>query len=105
MTHPFNVTVHWGATPTSKPVAAFWLFSDAHRFAEVASKDYPDGPFAVCGPVAKGTSLSVYLAGVKTSETIIGPNGEPCEDCDGNGKVWNNGDPTSGQWVPCEVCR
>lgn len=25
------------------------------------------------------------------------------EDCCDNGKVWNNADPTSGQWVPCET--
>lgn len=27
-----------------------------------------------------------------------------CGDCDGDGKVWNNADPTSGQWVACEAC-
>ena len=29
---------------------------------------------------------------------------EHCENCDGEGKVWNNADPTSGQWLPCEAC-
>lgn len=28
-----------------------------------------------------------------------------CENCDGYGKVWNNADQTSGQWVPCDVCE
>jgi len=28
-----------------------------------------------------------------------------CPDCDGFGRVWNNADPTSGQWHPCETCR
>ena len=27
-----------------------------------------------------------------------------CEDCDGYGRIWNNADPTSGQWVPCDTC-
>lgn len=26
---------------------------------------------------------------------------EVCEDCEGTGKVYNNADPTSGQWVYC----
>lgn len=32
--------------------------------------------------------------------------GEPsdCWDCDGFGVCWNNADPTSGQWVPCDQC-
>jgi hypothetical protein len=71
MSTKFEITVHWGADHKGKPVAAFWLYSDAQRFAEVASKDYPDGPFAVCGPVAKGRSLTVYVAGKITHETII----------------------------------
>lgn len=25
-----------------------------------------------------------------------------CEDCDGFGRIWNNADPTSGQWVACD---
>lgn len=29
-------------------------------------------------------------------------NGE-CQDCD-EGRIWNNADPTSGQWVECESC-
>lgn len=27
-----------------------------------------------------------------------------CEHCDGEGRVWNNADPTSGQWVECDRC-
>jgi hypothetical protein len=30
---------------------------------------------------------------------------DPCEACDGEGNVWNNADPTSGQRVDCEVCK
>ena len=25
-----------------------------------------------------------------------------CEQCDEDGRIWNNADPTSGQWVPCD---
>ncbi len=25
-----------------------------------------------------------------------------CQSCDGLGVCWNNGDPLSGQWVPCQ---
>lgn len=25
-----------------------------------------------------------------------------CEDCDGDGRIWNNADPTSGQWIECD---
>lgn len=25
-----------------------------------------------------------------------------CATCDDTGKCWNNADPTSGQWMPCE---
>lgn len=28
-----------------------------------------------------------------------------CPDCDGEGRIWNNADPTSGQSVDCEECR
>lgn len=28
-----------------------------------------------------------------------------CPSCDGGGTVWNNADPTSGQWAPCEACE
>jgi hypothetical protein len=28
-------------------------------------------------------------------------NHDTCGDCDGTGKIYNNADPTSGQWVPC----
>lgn len=28
-----------------------------------------------------------------------------CEDCDGRGRIYNNADPTSGQWVKCETCN
>lgn len=27
-----------------------------------------------------------------------------CPDCDGDGRIWNNADPTSGQWVECDAC-
>lgn len=27
---------------------------------------------------------------------------EVCEECEGTGKIYNNADPTSGQWVECE---
>ena len=27
-----------------------------------------------------------------------------CEQCDGEGRIWNNADPTSGQWVECDRC-
>jgi len=27
-----------------------------------------------------------------------------CPVCDGHGRIWNNADPTSGQWVPCDEC-
>lgn len=30
---------------------------------------------------------------------------DPCEACDGEGNVWNNADPASGQRVDCEVCK
>lgn len=26
-----------------------------------------------------------------------------CEDCEGSGKIYNNADPSSGQWVACPV--
>ena len=29
---------------------------------------------------------------------------ENCTECDGSGKVWNNADPTSGQFHECETC-
>jgi len=29
---------------------------------------------------------------------------EHCQHCDGEGKVWNNADPTSGQYVECDKC-
>ena len=25
-----------------------------------------------------------------------------CDQCDEDGRIWNNADPTSGQWVPCD---
>ena len=28
-----------------------------------------------------------------------------CDDCGGTGKIYNNADPTSGQWVPCPVAE
>lgn len=28
-----------------------------------------------------------------------------CPDCDGNGRIWNNADPTSGQWVDCDCAK
>ena len=28
-----------------------------------------------------------------------------CRDCDGEGVIWNNADPTSGQSVACEACK
>ena len=27
-----------------------------------------------------------------------------CRDCDGEGRIWNNCDPTSGQSVDCDAC-
>lgn len=30
---------------------------------------------------------------------------ELCEHCDGYGKIWNNADTTSGQFVDCEICQ
>lgn len=30
--------------------------------------------------------------------------GEECQECDGNGLIWNNADPTSGQRVDCPKC-
>jgi hypothetical protein len=27
-----------------------------------------------------------------------------CEQCHGEGVIWNNADPTSGQWVDCDRC-
>lgn len=27
---------------------------------------------------------------------------ERCMDCEGTGRIYNNADPTSGQWVECE---
>jgi DnaJ-class molecular chaperone len=27
-----------------------------------------------------------------------------CETCDGFGRIWNNADSTSGQWVACGSC-
>ena len=27
-----------------------------------------------------------------------------CRDCDGEGRIWNNADPTSNQFFDCEVC-
>lgn len=27
-----------------------------------------------------------------------------CPDCDGEGRIWNNADPTSGQSVDCDTC-
>lgn len=43
----------------------------------------------------------VYLA---TLAEVTGPASEPsrCPRCDGFGRIWNNSDPTSGQWQPCE---
>ena len=29
-------------------------------------------------------------------------NHDQCSECEGTGKVYNNADPTSGQWVECE---
>lgn len=29
---------------------------------------------------------------------------ENCTGCTGDGKCWNNADPTSGQYVPCPTC-
>ena len=28
-----------------------------------------------------------------------------CTDCDGEGRIWNNADPTSGQYVDCDACH
>lgn len=28
-----------------------------------------------------------------------------CPDCDGEGVIWNNADPTSGQCVDCDACH
>ena len=28
-----------------------------------------------------------------------------CETCENTGRVYNNADPTSLQWVPCEDCH
>jgi len=28
-----------------------------------------------------------------------------CDHCDGDGRIWNNADPTSGQWVECDQCE
>jgi DnaJ-class molecular chaperone len=28
-----------------------------------------------------------------------------CPDCDGEGRIWNNCDPTSGQSVDCDACN
>lgn len=28
-----------------------------------------------------------------------------CPDCDGDGRIWNNADPTSGQVVDCDACH
>lgn len=28
-----------------------------------------------------------------------------CTECDGNGNIWNNADPTSGQRFDCEACQ
>ena len=28
-----------------------------------------------------------------------------CQDCDGEGVIWNNADPTSGQSVQCYACH
>ena len=28
-----------------------------------------------------------------------------CPDCDGEGEIWNNADPTSGQSVECDACH
>jgi hypothetical protein len=27
---------------------------------------------------------------------------EECDSCDGRGIIWNNADPTSGQWMECD---
>jgi hypothetical protein len=40
-----------------------------------------------------------YLAGVLS--TMIADRLPPCDDCDGEGNIWNNADPTSGQRVDC----
>lgn len=29
---------------------------------------------------------------------------DECPDCDGFGRIWNNADPTSGQWCACDTC-
>ena len=63
--------------------------------------DYNDEDgFVVCG------GQQVHAA---TREALIGEidaaiEGDPsdCEKCYGFGVCWNNADPTSGQWAPCE---
>jgi hypothetical protein len=30
---------------------------------------------------------------------------DECDYCDGDGRIWNNADPTSGQWVECDMCE
>jgi hypothetical protein len=70
------------------------------------------------GVVHEGTSWPTVLfdrpvgtmwpGGVPSHELVVvatALEAIPCEDCDGEGNVWNNADPTSGQRVDCEACQ
>jgi hypothetical protein len=35
---------------------------------------------------------------------MTNPDETECPHCDGDGKIWNNADPTSGQFVECQRC-
>ena len=32
-------------------------------------------------------------------------NHDDCIYCEGDGRLWNNADPTSGQWIPCTLAN
>lgn len=49
----------------------------------------------------KATALRTIRGGIKRAEDYV-RSVQPCEDCDGDGKVWNNADKTSGMWFPCD---
>lgn len=52
-------------------------------------------------PTCEGRVL--HFAGTEHEYTTRCYQHDPCEACD-DGRVWNNADPTSGMWVPCEEC-
>jgi hypothetical protein len=48
--------------------------------------------------------LRALLDGIEAADNVLADVLREREtDCCDAGKVWNNADPTSGMWVPCEV--